>query len=150
MNKIKTRLTLAFALMLCTLPTSAPADERFLVEMPAPMQEHMLGNMRDHLHALDDILSALSQGDANAAAQIAETRIGMSSLNDHGAAHLAQFMPEGMQAMGTELHHAASRFTQVVMDADVKQTFEAQKELFSALQSITNTCNACHDAYRIR
>jgi len=132
------------------LSGGAKADERTLVEMPAPMQDHLLGNMRDHLHALDDVLAALADGDAATAGQVAEARLGMSSLDDHGAAHMAPFMPEGMRAAGTELHRAASRFAQVAANADVEHTFEAQQSVFAALQDITATCNACHDGYRIR
>ena len=131
------------------LSGGAKADERTLVEMPAPMQAHLLGNMRDHLHALDDVLAALADGDAEAAGKISEARLGMSSLDDHGAAHMAPFMPEGMRAAGTELHRAASRFAQAAANADVEHTFEAQQSVFAALQHITATCNACHDGYRI-
>ena len=138
------------AFLCASLSSGAHADERTLVEMPAPMQAHLLGNMRDHLHALDGVLSALADGDAAAAGKIAEARLGMSSLDDHGAAHMAPFMPEGMRAAGTELHHAASRFAQTVANADVEQTFEAQQSVFAALQNITASCNACHDGYRIR
>ena len=144
-------LTTLIAVIVCSgLSGGAHADERALVEMPAPMQEHLLGNMRDHLHAVDDILAALADGDAKAAGKVAEARLGMSSLDDHGAAHMAPFMPEGMRAAGTELHHAASRFAQTVANADVEQTFEAQQSVFAALQNITASCNACHDGYRIR
>jgi len=129
---------------------NGPTDPRTLVEMPSPMQAHMLGNMRDHLHVLDDVLAALANGHAEEAGKIAEQRLGMSSLDDHGSAHLAMFMPEGMQAIGTELHHAASRFAQAAANADVEHTFEAQQAVFAALQSITAQCNACHDGYRIR
>ena len=145
----------AFTVLMTILAFSALnkmalADERALVDMPAPMQEHLLGNMRDHLHVLDDILSALAVGDAGRAGAIAEARLGLSSLDDHGAAHMAPFMPEGMRAIGTELHHTASRFSQVAANADVEQTIEAQNSVFGALQNITATCNACHDGYRIR
>ena len=30
--------------------------------MPAMLQEHLLGNMRDHLRALDEILGLLAEG----------------------------------------------------------------------------------------
>lgn len=147
----QTRLTvLTIATLFIGLSSSAHADERALVEMPAPMQEHLLGNMRDHLHALDDVLAALADGDATTAGQIAEARLGMSSLDDHGAAHMAPFMPDGMRDAGTELHHAASRFAQTAVNADIEHTFEAQQSVFAALQEITAACNACHDGYRVR
>jgi len=139
------------ASFLCaSLSATAHADERTLVEMPAMMQDHLLGNMRDHLHALDDVLAALAEGDPATAAKIAEARLGMSSLDDHGAARMAPFMPEGMRDAGTALHHAASRFAQTATNADVEHTFEAQQNVFAALQEIAAACNACHDGYRVR
>ncbi|HEY9080368.1 hypothetical protein [Magnetovibrio sp.] len=150
MNTRKPLTWLMSALVGVTLSANAQADDRTLIEMPAPMQEHLLGNMRDHLHALDDILAALAEGDAATAGKIAEARLGLSSLDDHGAAHMAPFMPDGMRNAGTELHRAASRFSQAAMNADVEHTFEAQQSVFAALQNITASCNACHDGYRIR
>lgn len=150
MTVSKALTALMTILAFTALNTMAHADERVLVDMAAPMQEHLLGNMRDHLHALDDILAALADDDARRAGAIAEARLGMSSLDDHGAAHMAPFMPEDMRAAGTELHHAASRFSQAAANADVEQTVEAQRSVFAALQSITATCNTCHDGYRIR
>jgi len=150
MTARRTLTTLMTILAIAGLSTRALADERALVDMAPPMQEHLLGNMRDHLHALDDILAALADDDAGRAGEIAEARLGLSSLDNHGAAHMAPFMPEGMRAIGTELHHAASRFSQAATNADVEQTVKAQRTVFAALQNITATCNACHDGYRIR
>ena len=66
------------------LPAAHAADPRQLVEMPGPMQEHMLSNMRDHLVAMGEIQAALGKGDFDRAADIAEQRIGMNSLQTHG------------------------------------------------------------------
>ena len=85
-------------------------DERELVQMPEMMQEHMLSNMRDHLAALNEILGKLAAGELDGAAAIAEFRLGMSSLEIHGASHMAKVMPEGMRSVGTRMHRAASRF----------------------------------------
>jgi len=125
-------------------------DDREMVQFPAMMQEHMLGNMRDHLRALEEIYAALSRGDTEQATDIAENRVGMSSLGLHGAAQLAEFMPPPMQAMGTQLHRAASQFVIAVQNADTEQTFGSQQKVFAALSDVTAACNACHSAYRIR
>ena len=128
-----------------------PADDpRELVEMPAMMQEHLLANMRDHLRALDEILGFLSEGNVDEAGKVAENRLGMSSLDTHGASHLAQFMPEDMAAAGTEMHRAASRFVIAAQNAEFAPGKEAQHEVYGALQAITSACNACHQSYRIR
>jgi len=106
------------------------------------MKEHMLGNMRDHMLAIHEIHSALAKNELDKAAGIAEQRIGMSSLALHNAAHMAPYMPKNMQYIGTEMHHAASRFAIVVKEGD---TLKALDEL----AKITQQCVACHAAYRI-
>ncbi|AKH99581.1 hypothetical protein IMCC20628_00862 [Hoeflea sp. IMCC20628] len=143
-------LEVLLALVLTTGPSMAAEDSRELVEMPAMMQEHMLANMRDHLKALDEILGALAQGNVDDAGRIAENRLGMSSLDLHGAAHIAKFMPEAMADAGTEMHRAASRFVIVAQDAELAPGKEAQRLVYGALQEVTSACNACHQAYRVR
>ncbi|MCW5773028.1 MAG: hypothetical protein KIT16_15405 [Rhodospirillaceae bacterium] len=125
-------------------------DARTLVELPAPMQAHMLANMRDHLAALNEILAALAAGKNDAAAAVAEQRIGMSSLERHGASHMAPFMPKPMQDMGTAMHRAASRFAIVVQDAAVSPGPAATGKIFRSLADLTATCTGCHAAYRLR
>lgn len=142
-----TALILGLALL---LPGAARADSRVVVEMPAMMRDHMLGNMRDHLRSLDLILDALSKGDAKAAAELAETRLGMSSLAAHGAEHMAPLMPDGMKAIGTSLHRAASRFAVTVRDAELEPPDKAGRMTFGALRAMTATCEACHSAYKLR
>ncbi len=41
---------------------SQAQDARELVRLPEPMQEHMLGNMRDHLAALNEIIGDVADG----------------------------------------------------------------------------------------
>ena len=128
----------------------AGEDERELVTLPPMMQAHMLANMRDHLRALEDMLGELAAGNSDKAAQIAEKRLGMSSLTTHGAAHLGKYMPQAMRALGTQMHHAASRFVIVVRNAELESGKAAQREVYKALQGIVENCNACHSSYRIR
>ena len=123
--------------------TGAVADERQLVQLPPMMQQHMLGNMRDHLRSLNEILQDLAAGDGDKAADVAEQRLGMSSLAAHGASHMAPFMPPHMRDTGTEMHHAASRFARVAQEGDLPAAY-------AALAKVTAQCVACHEAYRIR
>ena len=125
---------------------AAQADPRQLVQFPEPMRLHTIASMRDHLLALQEIDVALSQGAFDKAAAIAEQRLGMSSLELHGAAHIAPFMPQAMQDIGTQMHRAASRFA---IDA---QTASASNDLRPALASlgiVMQQCVACHAAYRL-
>jgi len=131
-------------------PVIAMDEKRQLVKLPPKMQDHMLANMRDHLVALDEILDELAKGQVDAAGRIAEARLGMSSLSSHGAAHMAKFMPEGMAKLGTQMHRAASQFVLVAQDAEIEPGKDAQRKVYRALQKVTQNCNACHQAYRIR
>jgi hypothetical protein len=121
--------------------------ERELVELPAPMREHMLANMRDHLLALHEIQEALARNQEDTAAKIAEQRLGLTSLKAHGAHELAKFMPEGMRAIGSEMHRSASRFVIEAQNAGVTDDLRPALE---ALAKVTAQCVACHAAYRLQ
>ena len=73
-------------------------DGRQTVQLPDMMREHMLSNMRDHLLALEEITRSLANQQYDEAAEIAENRLGMSSMSLHGASHLGKFMPKEMGA----------------------------------------------------
>ena len=129
---------------------SGPEDSRELVRLPPPMQEHMLGNMRDHLVTLDEIIGDVAEGKFDAAAKLVEQRLGMSSLSLHDAAHLAPFMPKPMQDLGTSMHRAASRLVITLQDASISPTFDTMRDVNRGLHEITTACTACHASYRIR
>ena len=88
---------------------AAPKDARQAVYFPKALREHTLANMRDHLLALQEIQEALAKQEYDRAADIAEHRLGMSSLSLHGAHDVAKYMPKGMQEAGTGMHRNASR-----------------------------------------
>lgn len=121
----------------------AAEDPRQLVELPEMMQVHMMSNMRDHLKAINEILIKMANGELDLAADVAESRLGMSSLKSHGAGHMAKFMPEEMRKAGTAMHRAASRFA---LKAEEGKPLPA----YRALSAVTSSCVACHSGYRIR
>lgn len=140
------RTLVAAAIAVATISTSFAADDsRELVKMPAPMVQHMLSNMRDHLLAITEIQQSLGKGDYQRAAEIAEKRIGMSSLGSHGASHMAPFMPKPMQDIGTQMHKAASQFALVAQESSVDGNTQ---RAVGALSEITKQCVACHASYR--
>lgn len=142
---MKPILRLIVVLIAGVASAAAGPDTRQLVQLPDPMRQHMLANMRDHLLAITEIQRALGGGDFDQAATIAENRLGMSSLGSHGASHMARFMPQPMQAMGTGMHRAASQFARAAQEAladnDVRRAV-------AALSRVTEQCVACHAAYR--
>ena len=122
-------------------------DNRVLVHFPDQMRIHTLKSMRDHLLSLSEIQDALSNEEFDKAGEIAEQRLGMTSLKLHGAAESSKYMPEGMQAAGTEMHHAASRFAIAASDAHVSGDV---KPALAALTKVTQACVACHSGYRLQ
>jgi hypothetical protein len=123
--------------------STANDDSRQFVKLPEMMQQHMMLNMRDHLVSINEILINMANGQLDQAAEVAESRLGMSSLKSHGASHMARFMPKGMQQAGTNMHRAASRFALKAQEGEVLPAY-------NALSKVTSACVACHASYRIR
>jgi hypothetical protein len=141
----------------------SPADGRQLVNFPAPMRTHMLGNMRDHVRTLDGILQALGSADYDGAAKIAVERLGLDSPSaaackpkPANAAPPAQgsmdemmalYMPEPMRAIGLAMHTSASEFAVAAARAAATHDTKAAVE---ALSRVTQNCVACHAGYRLQ
>lgn len=135
---------IVFILLLTSSTFSfASEDSRQFVKLPERMQSHMMSNMRDHLVAINEILEFLGNNEMDKAADVAEQRLGMSSLGTHGASHMAGFMPKGMQSAGTAMHKNASRFALKAQEGDLLSAYKS-------LSKVTSSCIACHSAYRIR
>ena len=143
MKTIPTVLLSTLLLLGLSSIASSEEDKRILVKMPKMMQQHQLANMRDHLMAINEILLHLGKDELDKAAEIAEARLGMSSLSKHGAHHMAKVMPKEMRAIGTSMHKAASRFALKAQEGDALPAYKA-------LQEITSACVACHAGYRTR
>jgi len=142
MNIKQALVPLVVSASIC-LSANAADDNRQLIKLPEMMQQHMLSNMRDHLATLNEILQSMKVGKLDHAADVAESRLGMSSLGLHGASHLAKFMPEGMRQAGTNMHKAASLFAMKAQEGD-------ELSAYRALSDVTSSCVACHSSYRIR
>jgi hypothetical protein len=141
---MKKYLSIAVPILLASSYSVSMADDaRKLVQLPEMMQQHMMSNMRDHLAAINEILIKMASGAFEEAAEIAEYRLGMSSLESHGASHMAKFLPEGMRQAGTTMHKAASRFA-------LKAQEEGLLPAYKSLSEVTSACVSCHSGYRIR
>jgi hypothetical protein len=134
-------------MMEASTPSAMPADTRQVVHFPKELREHTLANMRDHLLSLQQIEAALSTEDYDKAADIAERRLGMSSLGLHGAHEVSKYMPKGMQDIGMAMHHSASQFARAAEEASATGDI---KPALAALSRITANCVACHGGYRVQ
>ena len=91
-------------------------------------------------------LVEFKRGDFDKASAVAEQRLGMSSLEAHGASHIAPFMPKAMQEIGEQMHRAASRFA---VDAQNASVTNDVKPALASLAAVMQQCVACHAAYRL-
>jgi hypothetical protein len=142
-------LCLALGLALCwglALSDQGAPDTRERVDLPPPMREHMLANMRDHLLAIQIIARLLAEGRYDEVANTAEERLGMGAMQAHGAHHMAPYMPEQMRAIGTAMHRAASRLALGARDAEVSGDLAGA---LGGLSEVMRQCVACHAAYRV-
>ena len=123
------------------------ADTRVAVEFPAPMKEHILTNMRDHLLAISQIQEAMGNGKFDKAAEIAENRLGQTALKTHNAYENSKFMPKGMQEIGNQMHRSASKFAIEVQNSGATGDM---KPAMLALGKTTQACVACHAGYKLK
>jgi hypothetical protein len=119
------------------------SDPRIQLDLPAPMQTHLLANMRQHLVVIDQIIGMLASDELDKAAELAEAELGMSSLDKHGASHIAQYYPKQSAQFGTQMHKAASRFARVAQEGDALAAYKA-------LGEITQNCVGCHATAKVR
>lgn len=122
-------------------------DTRIAVKFPAPIREKTLAQMRDHLLAISEIQEFLAKRDFDGASKLAEQRLGMGSMQLHGAHESAPYMPAGMRELGGSMHRAASRFATASQDAAVSDKVEPA---LAALSEVTRACVACHTKYKAR
>lgn len=125
----------------------AAKDGRLLVKFPDEMKAHTLLSMREHLLIVSQLQTALAAEKYDEAAQLAEKKLGMSSMEEHGAHDVAQFMPLGMQDVGTQMHRSASQFA---IEAQNSAATGDGKKALAALSKVTQACVACHASYRLQ
>ena len=124
---------------------SPDSDHRQLVVMPDEASQLMRKDMLDHLSALNEIIALLVENNLDAAADVAETRMGKSSMGKHRATGMGpgRFMPLEMRNIGRGMHESATGLSLAAREGNLKGAY-------SALQKVTASCVACHYSYRTR
>jgi len=128
-----------------TATNSPGGDHRQLVSMPGETSQLMRKDMLDHLSALNEIIGLLAENNLDSAADVAETRMGKSSMGKHRATGMGpgRFMPLEMRNIGWAMHESATELSQEAKEGNLKGAY-------SALQNVTASCVACHYSYRTR
>ena len=125
-------------------------DTRTLIKLPSDIEKKMLVNMRDHIAALDHIIQAVKSGEYDKAQEVAESRLGWSSLVRRGDQEVANHWAKPMQKMADQMYRSASDFAHVAQNASVEDSKESYQKVLSALGDITAACRGCHASYRVR
>lgn len=121
-------------------------DARTLVHFPAAAKRATLAEMRAHLQTLGEIQMALSKSEFELAAQLAENKLGLSSM--HGDMYAsARYMPAGMREMGYAMHQSASQFAVEAQNASASGDLHPA---LAALAKVNQNCVACHAAYKLK
>jgi len=126
--------------------SSTPGDDsRQLVPMPAATRQIMRKEMLDHLAALNEIVGQIAANNLAAAANIAENRMGKSSMGKHRARGMGpgRFMPPEMRSIGWAMHESASELARAAREGD-------SNGINIALTKVTASCVACHYSFRTR
>ena len=140
------------------------SDTRQLLDFPAPMKAHMLGNMRGHLQSISAILAAMADNQFSQAASIATDNLGLESPGAQGCTPasaqaqpgasdpmdmqhmMGRFMPPEMRTLAYAMHSAASDFASAAQAAGAGGDTRAA---LGALSHLAQQCVACHAAYRL-
>lgn len=135
-------ITVLQLLFFCGFSHADDQDNRQKISMPVMMKERMLARMRDHLLALQEIQAAMAGNNLDKASDIAETRLGVSSMPMPMRHEMAPYMPQSMRMIGMKMHKAASIFAMKASEGD-------EQRALSSLSEVTQQCVACHAAYRL-
>ena len=131
-------------LLALSMPLIANAD-RQSAELPGHVSKQLMSNMRDHLQALEEITLLLAESKYIEAADTAEIRLGMSSVEIHYQKFVGKYMPKGMRKIGRQMHKAASDFALSAREAEKDRGLN---KALSALSQVMNQCVACHELYK--
>jgi predicted CxxxxCH...CXXCH cytochrome family protein len=146
----KILVTLGAAALLLAPAAGQALDPREQVPLAPQMQESVLNRMRDHLVALDTIISHVAYERYGEAAKLAERRFTMNPFDPAEDARINAALPEPMQAANAALFEAGTRLAAAARKADTDRSYAAIRAVNWALSDITAACNGCHAHYRVR
>jgi len=126
-------------------PLAADALDRMDTRAPVPllpmMANHQKQNMRDHLVAVQEIVSALATDDF-AGVERAGGRIGFSEQMGQMCTHMGAGAP-GFTEQALNFHHTADRISTAARDRD-------RARVLTELGATLRTCTSCHAAWKQR
>jgi hypothetical protein len=125
--------------------SASPAEELDRVDGRSPvpllpaMASHQKQNMRDHLVAVQEVVTALSTADF-ARIETAAARIGFSQMMGQMCTHMGAGAP-GFAEQAIEFHHTADGIGAAARERD-------GAGVLAALGSTLQACTSCHAAWK--
>jgi len=113
-------------------------DKRISLELNAMQKNHQLMNMRDHLEAVQSIITLLSSEKYDEASKIAYTKLGSTT---EMKLMCASFGDKNFENLGLEFHKSADKMSEIFKSRNKNKSLEA-------LSNTLNYCVQCHKAYR--
>jgi hypothetical protein len=116
-------------------------DTRVPVPLLPMMANHQKQNMREHLHAVQEIIAAVGASDFEGVARAAAT-IGYSEPMGQMCNHMGAGAP-GFTAQALRFHHTADKISAAAQSRDMAAVLTALNETLA-------TCTGCHSAFKQR
>lgn len=138
-------LVAGLALLFVTGTTKPGTDGRTEIALAALERDQILGEMRDLLKAVQEVVAwagGPGQASDRQAAEQAARRAGMGMAADVNPLLMAK-LPLPFKQMGLSVHKDFDGLA----DAIVQQ--ETPQQILQRLSSITARCTTCHDLYRL-
>jgi len=126
-----------------TVRSNTTNDSRQLIKMPEQARNLIRKDMINNLSTVNMIISYLADNNFDAAADVAETGMGISTMGKHRGSGTApgRYMSTEMHNIGRNMHQLASDFSNISKQSDIKKSLKA-------LEKLTSSCVACHNSYR--
>jgi cytochrome c556 len=114
-------------------------DKRTPLKIPPMMKNHVMGNMRDHLAAVNESVKLIGSGNFEAASRVIHDRLG---TNEEMAKMCGMFGNETYRDMGLAMHASADALSAEIKSKDMGK-------IMKALSGTLEKCVACHDTFRL-
>lgn len=113
-------------------------DKRISLKLNTMQKNHQLMNMRDHLEAVQNIITLLSSDKYDEAAKVAHTKLG---LTKEMQSMCASFGDKNFETLGLKFHNSADKMSEIFKNRNKKKSLKA-------LSNTMNYCVQCHATYR--
>ncbi len=113
-------------------------DKRMSLKLNSMQKNHQLMNMRDHLEAVQSIVTLLSSDKYDEASKLAYSKLGSTTKMK---LMCASFGDKNFEKLGLEFHKSADKMSEIFKSRNKEKSLKA-------LSNTMNYCVQCHATYR--